>query len=236
MILANGRLVLSIAAKYAGKSRSLSLAELCQEGVLGLIKAIDKFDLSKNVRLSTYATWWIRQAVTRALSDQDRMIRVPVHQVELHTKLRKLTGALVQELGRLPEPEELADRAGCTLAQVKLFRQDQEPLRLEKPVTEDGQPLAAYVPASEPPIEEVADKVLLRDWLYQIFHELLDARETRILEMRYGLSVGQALTLQVVADRFGLTRERIRQIEKEAQAKVRRSPYYAAKLSAFIER
>jgi len=232
LIQANGRLVISIANKYTG--HGLSLAELSQEGVLGLIRAIDKFDVSKGVRLSTYASYWIRQSVSRAVAVQTRVIRLPVHKVDHLGKIKKAMGQLTQQLGRVPELEEIAAHTGDTPEQIHELLQDgQETLSLEEPVGDDGATLADFVENDlTQALEDQVDSTLLESEIRKALAGLT-ARESRIVELRYGLRDGQPLTLQDVAERFGLTRERIRQIEKEALAKLRR-PDQARRLIGFV--
>lgn len=220
LIQANGRLVISIANKYTG--HGLSLAELSQEGVLGLIRAIDKFDVSKGVRLSTYASYWIRQSVSRAVAVQTRVIRLPVHKVDHLGKIRRIMGQLTQELGRTPEIEEIAAQTGDDPQDIhNLLKDGQETLSLEEPVGDDGATLADFVENDlTQALEDQVDSILLGREIRRALASLT-ARESRIVELRYGLRDGQPLTLQDVAERFGLTRERIRQIEKEALAKLR---------------
>jgi RNA polymerase nonessential primary-like sigma factor len=232
LIQANGRLVISIANKYTG--HGLSLAELSQEGVLGLIRAIDKFDASKGVRLSTYASYWIRQSVSRAVAVQTRVIRLPVHKVDHLGKIKKVMGQLTQKLGRAPELEEIAAFTGDAPEQIHELLQDgQETLSLEEPVGDDGATLADFVENDlTQALEDQVDSTLLETEIRKALSGLT-ARESRIVELRYGLRDGQPLTLQDVAERFGLTRERIRQIEKEALAKLRQ-PEQANRLSGFV--
>lgn len=232
LIQANGRLVISIANKYTG--HGLSLAELSQEGVLGLIRAIDKFDVSKGVRLSTYASYWIRQSVSRAVAVQTRVIRLPVHKVDHLGKIKRVMGQLTQKLGRLPELEEIAAQTGDEPQQIHELLQDgQETLSLEEPVGDDGATLADFVENDlTQDLEDQVDSSLLETEIRRALNGLT-ARESRIVELRYGLRDGQPLTLQDVAERFGLTRERIRQIEKEALAKLRR-PDHAMRLIGFV--
>jgi len=232
LIQANGRLVISIASKYTG--HGLSLAELSQEGVLGLIRAIDKFDTSKGVRLSTYASYWIRQSVSRAVAVQTRVIRLPVHKVDHLGKIRKVMGQLTQKLGRAPELEEIAAQTGDAPEQIhELLKDGQETLSLEEPVGEDGATLADFVENDlTQALEDQVDSTLLEGEIRRALAGLT-ARESRIVELRYGLRDGQPLTLQDVAERFGLTRERIRQIEKEALAKLRQ-PHHANRLIGFV--
>lgn len=232
LIQANGRLVISIANKYTG--HGLSLAELSQEGVLGLIRAIDKFDVSKGVRLSTYASYWIRQSVSRAVAVQTRVIRLPVHKVDHLGKIRKVMGQLTQKLGRTPEVEEIAAYTGDAPEQIQELLQDgQDTLSLEEPIGDDGATLADFVENDlTQALEDQVDSTLLEGEIRRALAGLT-ARESRIVELRYGLRDGQPLTLQDVAERFGLTRERIRQIEKEALAKLRR-PDHAGRLIGFV--
>lgn len=232
LIQANGRLVISIASKYTG--HGLSLAELSQEGVLGLIRAIDKFDTSKGVRLSTYASYWIRQSVSRAVAVQTRVIRLPVHKVDHLGKIKKVMGQLTQTLGRAPELEEIAAQTGDAPEQIHELLQDgQDTLSLEEPVGDDGATLADFVESDvTQALEEQVDSVLLENEIRKALAGLT-ARESRIVELRYGLRDGQPLTLQDVAERFGLTRERIRQIEKEALAKLRK-PNHSSRLIGFV--
>ena len=232
LIQANGRLVISIANKYTG--HGLSLAELSQEGVLGLIRAIDKFDITKGVRLSTYASYWIRQSVSRAVAVQTRVIRLPVHKVDHLGKVRKVMGQLTQQLGRTPNLEEIAAQIGDEPIQIhELLKDGQETLSLEEPVGDDGATLADFVENDlSQDLEDQVDSTLLENEIRRALAGLT-ARESRIVELRYGLRDGHPLTLQDVAERFGLTRERIRQIEKEALAKLRR-PDQARRLINFV--
>ncbi len=232
LIEANGRLVISIASRYTG--HGLSLAELSQEGVLGLIRAIDKFDDRKGVRLSTYASYWIRQSVSRAVAVQTRIIRLPVHKVDHLGKIRKAVGQLTQILGRAPELPEIAQQTGDKPAEIyELLQDGQETMSLEEPVGEDGATLADFVESDvTQALEDQVDSTLLEGEIRRAL-STLTARESRIVELRYGLRDGQPLTLQDVAERFGLTRERIRQIEKEALAKLRR-PDQSRRLKSFV--
>jgi len=232
LIQANGRLVISIANKYTG--HGLSLAELSQEGVLGLIRAIDKFDITKGVRLSTYASYWIRQSVSRAVAVQTRVIRLPVHKVDHLGKVRKAMGQLTQSLGRTPDVAEIAAHIGDQPEQIHdLLKDGQETLSLEEPVGDDGAILADFVENDlTQDLEDQVDSTLLEGEIRRALAGLT-ARESRIVELRYGLRDGHPLTLQDVAERFGLTRERIRQIEKEALAKLRK-PDQAGRLINFV--
>ncbi len=232
LIVANGRLVISIANRYTG--HGLTLAEVSQEGVLGLIRAIDKFDADRGVRLSTYASYWIRQSVSRAVAVQTRTIRLPVHKVDRLGVVRKVMNQLTQKLGRSPDIKEVAEALGDTPEQIEALLYDgQETLSLEDPVGDDGATLADFVMEEDVTrLETEVDRHLLEQEIQEAL-ATLTARESRIMELRYGLRDGHPLTLQDVAERFGLTRERIRQIEKEALAKLRR-PEKAMKLRAFI--
>ncbi len=232
LIQANGRLVISIASKYTG--HGLSLAELAQEGVLGLIRAIDKFDVSKGVRLSTYASYWIRQSVSRAVAVQTRVIRLPVHKVDHLGKIKRAIGQLTQELGRTPTTEEIAALTGDTPEDINSLLQDgQDTLSLEEPIGDDGATLGDFVENDlTQALEDQVDSILLGREIRKALSSL-SARESRIVELRYGLRDGQPLTLQDVAERFGLTRERIRQIEKEALAKLRQRDH-ANRLMGFV--
>ena len=232
LIRANGRLVVSIAIQYTG--RGLGLPELAQEGVLGLIRAIDKFDRSKGTRLSTYATYWIRQSISRAAIIQTRTIRLPVHKADYLRKVRQIIRRLTQELGHYPDLTEIAAQTGDTPDQIRqLLREGQDILSLEAPVGEDGATLADFVESdSLPTLEAQVDSTLLADEIRSALLTLTP-RESRVVELRYGLRNGQPLTLQDVADRFGLTRERIRQIEHEALLKLRQ-PALASRLANFI--
>lgn len=222
LIQANGRLVISIARNYLG--HGLSLAELCQEGVLGLIRAIDKFDLRKGVRLSTYASYWIRQSVGRAVAVQTRLIRLPIHRVDQLSRVRRVTGELTQTLGRTPHLEEIANHLEEPVEKIEDLLEFSHPVRsLDEPVGDDE--LTTFGDFIENDVAQGLDEQVDKGLLEQAVREALaslDARESRIVELRYGLRDGKMLTLQDVAERFGLTRERIRQIEKEAIQKLRR--------------
>jgi RNA polymerase sigma factor (sigma-70 family) len=232
LIVSNGRLVISIASRYTG--HGLTLAEVSQEGVLGLIRAIDKFDPDRGVRLSTYASYWIRQSVSRAVAVQTRTIRLPVHKVDRLGTVRKVINQLTQQLGRSPEISEIAEALGDTPEQIELLLCDgQDTLSLEDPVGDEGATLADFVvEEGSAQLESEIDHSLLEKEIQDAL-ATLTARESRIMQLRYGLQDGHPLTLQDVAERFGLTRERIRQIEKEAIAKLRR-PDKAVRLRAFV--
>jgi len=232
LIQANGRLVVSIAGQYVG--RGLSLSELAQEGVLGLIRAVDKFDPAKGARLSTYATYWIRQSVGRAVSTQARAIRLPVGKVEHLRKISAVMGRLHQELGRLPDIEEVAAQTGDSPDYIfQLLKHGQETVSLDEPIGEDGATLADFIENDDAtPVEDQVASGQLKDEIDRVL-ATLSPRESRVVELHYGLHNGNPLTLQAIGDRFGLTRERIRQIEHEALLKLRQ-PGAANGLENFV--